>query len=100
RLPSTWLTPSMNVLDIIRIQSSSGKKQTSPLVEKRSNENSSGAERSLRALCDHSGSDQAQLSFRKGDVLQLLGTVDEDWIQCRRGNDIGLVPVGYTSLIL
>ncbi|XP_056410496.1 AP-4 complex accessory subunit RUSC1 [Hyla sarda] len=96
RRPSSWLTPNVNVRKLIR-------KQTIPLKheeEEPSQRDHSRAQRSLRALCDHMASGEAQLSFKKGDVLQLLGTVDEDWIQCRRGSDTGLVPVGYTSLIL
>ncbi|XP_010214429.1 PREDICTED: uncharacterized protein LOC104569172, partial [Tinamus guttatus] len=54
----------------------------------------------VRALCDHAGAGAGQLSFRKGDVLQLLCTVDEDWIRCGRAGATGLVPVGYTSLVL
>uniref|UniRef100_A0A8C3UHE8 SH3 domain-containing protein n=1 Tax=Catharus ustulatus TaxID=91951 RepID=A0A8C3UHE8_CATUS len=56
--------------------------------------------RAVRALCDHTGTADGHLSFQKGDVLELLSTVDEDWIRCCHGNSTGLVPVGYTSLIL
>lgn len=56
--------------------------------------------RAVRALCDHTGTADGHLSFQKGDILQLLSTVDEDWICCCHGNSTGLVPVGYTSLIL
>uniref|UniRef100_A0A8V5GBS1 Uncharacterized protein n=1 Tax=Melopsittacus undulatus TaxID=13146 RepID=A0A8V5GBS1_MELUD len=56
--------------------------------------------RAVRALCDHTGTADGHLSFQKGDILQLLSTVDEDWIRCCHGNSTGLVPVGYTSLIL
>ena len=56
--------------------------------------------RAVRALCDHAGTADGHLSFQKGDVLQLLSTVDEDWIHCCHGNRTGLVPVGYTSLIV
>uniref|UniRef100_A0A8C8BDK8 RUN and SH3 domain containing 1 n=1 Tax=Otus sunia TaxID=257818 RepID=A0A8C8BDK8_9STRI len=56
--------------------------------------------RAVRALCDHMGTAEGHLSFQKGDILQLLSTVDEDWIRCCHGNSTGLVPVGYTSLIL
>uniref|UniRef100_A0A803YLE4 SH3 domain-containing protein n=1 Tax=Meleagris gallopavo TaxID=9103 RepID=A0A803YLE4_MELGA len=56
--------------------------------------------RAVRALCDHTGAADGHLSFQKGDILQLLSTVDEDWIRCCHGNSTGLVPVGYTSLIL
>ncbi|XP_063802676.1 AP-4 complex accessory subunit RUSC1 isoform X1 [Pseudophryne corroboree] len=97
RRPSSWLPPNVNVWSLIR----------KPLkVEIISEEPETGQkssrkpERSLRALCDHAAAGETQLSFKKGDILQLLGTVDEDWIQCRHGRDTGLVPVGYTSLIL
>ncbi|XP_069806468.1 AP-4 complex accessory subunit RUSC1 [Dendropsophus ebraccatus] len=96
RRPSSWLPPNINVWNLIR-------KQTTPLKpeeEEPRQMDKSRPQRSLRALCDHTASGEAQLSFKKGEVLQLLGTVDEDWIQCRRGSDMGLVPVGYTSLIL
>ncbi|XP_009705019.1 PREDICTED: RUN and SH3 domain-containing protein 1, partial [Cariama cristata] len=56
--------------------------------------------RAVRALCDHTGTADGHLSFQKGDILQLLSTVDEDWICCCRGNSTGLVPVSYTSLVL
>ncbi|KAJ7307363.1 hypothetical protein JRQ81_009376 [Phrynocephalus forsythii] len=56
--------------------------------------------RAVRALCDHAGNGADHLSFRKGDVLQLLETVNEDWIRCCHGGRKGLVPVGYTSLLV
>ncbi|XP_073493364.1 AP-4 complex accessory subunit RUSC1 isoform X2 [Phyllobates terribilis] len=99
RRPSSWLLPNVNVWHLIRKQSTPGNADTFSHEEEKL-KNSRRQQRSLRALCDHSASTKTQLSFKKGDVLQLLGTVDEDWIQCRRGSDTGLVPVGYTSLIL
>ncbi|NXQ13663.1 RUSC1 protein, partial [Peucedramus taeniatus] len=56
--------------------------------------------RAVRALCDHTGTAEGHLSFHRGDILELLCTVDEDWIRCCHGNSTGLVPVGYTSLVL
>lgn len=56
--------------------------------------------RAVRALCNHMATGAGQLSFCKGDILQVLDTVNEDWIQCCRGDSRGLVPVSYTSLIL
>lgn len=56
--------------------------------------------RAVRALCDHSAAGPDQLSFRRGDVLRVLATVDEDWLRCGRDGAEGLVPVGYTSLVL
>ena len=55
--------------------------------------------RSVRTLCDHSGTG-AELSFQKGEELVVLGGVDHDWIRCRQGDREGLVPIGYASLIL
>ncbi|XP_034554497.1 uncharacterized protein rusc1 isoform X2 [Notolabrus celidotus] len=55
--------------------------------------------RSVRTLCDHTGTD-SQLSFCKGEELVVLGGVDQDWIRCRQGDKEGLVAIGYTSLIM
>ncbi|KAM4014136.1 AP-4 complex accessory subunit RUSC1 isoform 2-T3 [Anomaloglossus baeobatrachus] len=99
RRPSSWLLPNVNVWHLIKKQSTPGNGDATSGKEEEQKDHSR-PQRSLRALCDHSASAKSQLSFKKGDVLQVLGTVDEDWIQCRRGSDTGLVPVGYTSLIL
>ncbi|XP_057351012.1 AP-4 complex accessory subunit RUSC1 isoform X5 [Manis pentadactyla] len=56
--------------------------------------------RAVRALCDHAAAAPDQLSFRHGEVLRVIATVDEDWLRCGRGGVEGLVPVGYTSLVL
>ncbi|NXF83425.1 RUSC1 protein, partial [Sclerurus mexicanus] len=99
RRPSRWLSPSPRVLagvvkglapDRTRAQERP-ESSTSPTPQ---------AQRAVRALCDHTGTADGHLSFQKGDILQLLSTVDEDWIRCCHGNSTGLVPVGYTSLIL
>ncbi|KAG8542691.1 hypothetical protein GDO81_026268 [Engystomops pustulosus] len=101
RRPSSWLPPNVSVWNLIRKQETAMRPEILEHKEVESRQRQQiRPQRSLRAICDHSASGEAQLSFKKGDVLQLLGTVDEDWIQCRRGNDAGLVPVGYTSLIL
>ncbi|XP_053183131.1 AP-4 complex accessory subunit RUSC1 [Scomber japonicus] len=55
--------------------------------------------RSVRTLCDHNGTG-SELSFCKGEELVILGGVDQDWIRCRQGDKEGLVPIGYTSLIM
>lgn len=56
--------------------------------------------RAVRALCDHTAAGPDQLSFRRGEVLRVVATVDEDWLRCGRNGVEGLVPVGYTSLVL
>ncbi|NXG22231.1 RUSC1 protein, partial [Grallaria varia] len=99
RRPSRWLSPSPRALagvvkglapDRTRAQERP-QSSTAPTAQ---------AQRAVRALCDHTGTADGHLSFQKGDILQLLSTVDEDWIRCCHGNSTGLVPVGYTSLIL
>uniref|UniRef100_A0A3Q3VRH6 SH3 domain-containing protein n=1 Tax=Mola mola TaxID=94237 RepID=A0A3Q3VRH6_MOLML len=55
--------------------------------------------RSVRTLCDHTGTG-SELSFCKGEELVVLGGVNQDWIRCRQGDKEGLVPIGYTSLIM
>ncbi|KAL3060152.1 hypothetical protein OYC64_014686 [Pagothenia borchgrevinki] len=56
--------------------------------------------RSVRTLCDHSAGRGSELSFCKGEELVVLGGVDQDWIRCRQGDKEGMVPIGYTSLIM
>uniref|UniRef100_A0A803TB37 SH3 domain-containing protein n=2 Tax=Anolis carolinensis TaxID=28377 RepID=A0A803TB37_ANOCA len=99
RRPSRWLPPTMNVLALVM--------KTVPAEKSWQKESWEDVSpdplqtyRAVRALCDHVGSEDNQLSFRKGDILQVLDTVDEDWLQCCQGDRRGLVPVGYTSLIL
>lgn len=56
--------------------------------------------RAVRALCDHTAAGPDQLSFQRGEVLHVIATVNEDWLRCGRDGVEGLVPVGYTSLVL
>ncbi|KFQ37286.1 RUN and SH3 domain-containing protein 1, partial [Mesitornis unicolor] len=99
RRPSSWLSPSARVLAVV-VKGLASEKSRNQEQPERSTANTSQTHRSVRALCDHTGTTDGHLSFQKGDILQLLSTVDEDWIRCCHGNSTGLVPVGYTSLIL
>ncbi|GAA6090443.1 uncharacterized protein rusc1 isoform X1 [Tachysurus ichikawai] len=110
RRPSHWLNPGVTVLSRI---SSTGqtflpdKIETGRKGERESSKNDECKEtgdqpkplRVVRTLCDHLGIG-AELSFRKGEELLLLGGVDQDWIRCRQGDKEGLVPIGYASLIM
>ncbi|XP_047667322.1 uncharacterized protein rusc1 isoform X5 [Tachysurus fulvidraco] len=110
RRPSHWLNPGVTVLSRI---SSTGqtflpdKIETGKKGERESSKNDESKEtgdqpkplRVVRTLCDHLGIG-AELSFRKGEELLLLGGVDQDWIRCRQGDKEGLVPIGYASLIM
>ncbi|NXF99839.1 RUSC1 protein, partial [Sakesphorus luctuosus] len=99
RRPSRWLCPSPRVLaGVVKGLAPDGTHaQERPETGTVSTPQ---GQRAVRALCDHTGTADGHLSFQKGDILQLLSTVDEDWIRCCHGNSTGLVPVGYTSLIL
>ncbi|XP_048785269.1 AP-4 complex accessory subunit RUSC1 [Lagopus muta] len=98
RRPSSWLAPSSRVLAVV--VKGLAEKSRAPEQPEKQLPDSPQSHRAVRALCDHTGAADGHLSFQKGDILQLLSTVDEDWIRCCHGNSTGLVPVSYTSLIL
>ncbi|NXU38593.1 RUSC1 protein, partial [Drymodes brunneopygia] len=100
RRPSRWLSPSPRVLAGVVKKGPVPDRSRAPEQPGRSAPAPPQAHRAVRALCDHTGTADGHLSFQKGDILELLSTVDEDWIRCCHGNSTGLVPVGYTSLIL
>ncbi|NXL89611.1 RUSC1 protein, partial [Alectura lathami] len=99
RRPSSWLSPSARVLAGV-VKGRAPRKGRAQGQPERKEPDAPQPHRAVRALCDHTGTADGHLSFQKGDILQLLSTVDEDWICCCHGNSTGLVPVGYTSLIL
>uniref|UniRef100_A0A8C3V6G3 Iporin n=1 Tax=Catharus ustulatus TaxID=91951 RepID=A0A8C3V6G3_CATUS len=47
----------------------------------------------VKALCHHIATEAGQLSFNKGDILQVISKVDGDWLQCSLGSEKGLVPI-------
>ncbi|NXO71700.1 RUSC1 protein, partial [Phainopepla nitens] len=96
RRPSRWLSPRLAGA----VKGLASERSRAPEQPDRSTPAPPQARRAVRALCDHTGTADGHLSFQKGDILELLSTVDEDWIRCCHGNSTGLVPVGYTSLIL
>ncbi|XP_067457512.1 uncharacterized protein rusc1 isoform X1 [Thunnus thynnus] len=111
RRPSQWLAPGVTALT--RMVSSSSTPMVRRAAEAQGeSEPESEREvdtlemkdkprplRSVRTLCDHTGTG-SELSFCKGEELVILGGVDQDWIRCRQGDKEGLVPIGYTSLIM
>ncbi|KAM4580720.1 uncharacterized protein rusc1 isoform 2-T3 [Odontesthes bonariensis] len=117
RRPSQWLAPGVTALT--RMVSSSSApmlrrtpepqegREPEPEPEPESEPDADTLEikdkprplRSVRTLCDHSGTG-SELSFCKGEELVVLAGVDPDWIRCRQGDNEGLVPIGYTSLIM
>ncbi|XP_074118315.1 AP-4 complex accessory subunit RUSC1 isoform X1 [Sminthopsis crassicaudata] len=99
RRPSSWLPPAVSVLALVR--KGGPPEPASPPEELEVPAPSElPVQRAVRALCDHTAAGPDQLSFRRGEVLRVVSTVDEDWLRCGRDGVEGLVPVGYTSLIL
>ncbi|XP_070822614.1 uncharacterized protein rusc1 isoform X4 [Chaetodon trifascialis] len=115
RRPSQWLAPGVTALTrmvsssstpiIKRAPKPQGESEPEPEpepekdVEALEMKDKPRPLRSVRTLCDHTGSG-SELSFCKGEELVVLGGVDQDWIRCRQGDKEGLVPIGYTSLIM
>uniref|UniRef100_UPI0037E9BC85 uncharacterized protein rusc1 n=1 Tax=Semicossyphus pulcher TaxID=241346 RepID=UPI0037E9BC85 len=111
RRPSQWLAPGVTALT--RMVSSNSTpilrrapeplEESEPEAEKEVEElemkDKPRSLRSVRTLCDHAGTG-SELSFCRGEELVVLGGVDQDWIRCRQGDKEGLVPIGYTSLIM
>ncbi|XP_035527777.1 RUN and SH3 domain-containing protein 1 [Morone saxatilis] len=111
RRPSQWLAPGVTALTRMVSSSSTpiikrapepqgdGQPESEKEVDALEMKDKPRPLRSVRTLCDHTGAG-SELSFRKGEELMVLGGVDQDWIRCRQGDNEGLVPIGYTSLIM
>ncbi|XP_053460684.1 AP-4 complex accessory subunit RUSC1 isoform X3 [Nycticebus coucang] len=97
RRPSSWLPLTVSVLALVR---RGPAPETPPGELKALVPSTVQTHRAVRALCDHIAAGPDQLSFRCGEVLRVIATVDEDWLRCGRDGSEGLVPVGYTSLVL
>uniref|UniRef100_A0A8C5JZ86 Farnesyl pyrophosphate synthase n=1 Tax=Jaculus jaculus TaxID=51337 RepID=A0A8C5JZ86_JACJA len=90
RRPSRWLPPTVSVLALMK----RGIPPETPSPEElvASPASMGPADRAVRALCDHTAAGPDQLSFRRGDMLRVIATVDEDWLRCGRDGVEGLVP--------
>ncbi|XP_036090715.1 RUN and SH3 domain-containing protein 1 isoform X2 [Rousettus aegyptiacus] len=99
RRPSSWLPATVSVLALVK-RGAPPEPPCSAEELEASAPSMAQTHRAVRALCDHRAAEPGQLSFRRGDVLRIVSTVDEDWVRCARGAAEGLVPVGYTSLVL
>ncbi|KAM3610920.1 uncharacterized protein V6R79_010590 [Siganus canaliculatus] len=111
RPPSGWLSLDKSVFDFVAqtIGAASGKKAEPPTTPSlsqtppppRSSQPTKAKQQSpreVRALCHHIATDPSQLSFNKGDVLQVLSKADPDWLLCSLGSTKGLVPIIYVTL--
>ncbi|XP_016143839.1 iporin-like [Sinocyclocheilus grahami] len=114
RLPSGWLSLDRSVLDLVAQSVGVGKRAAQQSLTSQSQESHLGpteqaqtqnpptrrqAPRKVKALCHHIATEPGQLSFHKGDVLQVLSRADSDWLLCALGDSQGLVPIIYVTLI-
>ncbi|XP_057212983.1 AP-4 complex accessory subunit RUSC2 isoform X1 [Triplophysa rosa] len=114
RLPSGWLSIDRSVLDLVAYSVGMGKRaeqqsltsqsqdsQLSPTEEAQTQNSHTQrqAPREVKALCHHIATEPGQLSFHKGDVLQVLSRADPEWLMCALGDSQGLVPIIYITLI-
>ncbi|XP_051552194.1 AP-4 complex accessory subunit RUSC2 isoform X2 [Myxocyprinus asiaticus] len=111
RLPSGWLSLDLSVLDLVAQSVGVGKRAeqqsqsqecqlgTTQQAQTQNPPTQRQAPRDVRALCYHIATEPGQLSFQKGDVLQVLSRADSDWLLCALGDSQGLVPIIYVTLI-
>uniref|UniRef100_A0A4W4G8Z0 RUN and SH3 domain containing 2 n=1 Tax=Electrophorus electricus TaxID=8005 RepID=A0A4W4G8Z0_ELEEL len=102
RMPSGWLNLDRAMLDLV-VQSVGagkvvGKGAEPPKQTTHSPEAQQSPTHEVRALCHHIATETGHLSFHKGDVLQVLGRADSDWLLCALGDAQGLVPIIYVTL--
>ena len=48
--------------------------------------------RKVVALYDCSADSEDELSFKKGDILQVVKEIDSDWLFCQKDDKKGIVP--------
>uniref|UniRef100_A0A8D1TAN1 AP-4 complex accessory subunit RUSC2 n=1 Tax=Sus scrofa TaxID=9823 RepID=A0A8D1TAN1_PIG len=100
RLPSDWLSLDKSMFQLVA-QTVGARREPEPkesLQEPHSPALPSKSPCEVKALCHHLATGPGQLSFRKGDILRVLGPAGGDWLRCSRGPDTGLVPLAYVTL--
>nr|XP_045738583.1 AP-4 complex accessory subunit RUSC2 isoform X1 [Mirounga angustirostris]XP_045738584.1 AP-4 complex accessory subunit RUSC2 isoform X1 [Mirounga angustirostris]XP_045738585.1 AP-4 complex accessory subunit RUSC2 isoform X1 [Mirounga angustirostris]XP_054365247.1 AP-4 complex accessory subunit RUSC2 isoform X1 [Mirounga angustirostris]XP_054365248.1 AP-4 complex accessory subunit RUSC2 isoform X1 [Mirounga angustirostris]XP_054365249.1 AP-4 complex accessory subunit RUSC2 isoform X1 [Miroun len=100
RLPSDWLSLDKSMFQLVA-QTVGARREPEPkesLQEPHSPVLPSKPPGEVKALCHHLATGPGQLSFRKGDILRVLGPAGGDWLRCSRGPDTGLVPLAYVTL--
>uniref|UniRef100_H3DD33 RUN and SH3 domain containing 2 n=1 Tax=Tetraodon nigroviridis TaxID=99883 RepID=H3DD33_TETNG len=106
RPPSGWLSLDRSVLDFVAQTIGVGKKTESPDTPTCTQTTHPTAptpaaeakRREVQALCHHIATEPGQLSFSKGDVMEVVSRVHPDWLLCSLGSAKGLVPIVYVTL--
>ncbi|XP_062455634.1 AP-4 complex accessory subunit RUSC2 isoform X3 [Rhea pennata] len=111
RLPSGWLSLDKSVFQLVaQTVGASMRREAAPETEPQRTEPpevspeqrparglSPNPPCEVKALCHHIATEAGQLSFNKGDILQVISKVDGDWLQCSLGSERGLVPIMYVT---
>ncbi|KAM8792961.1 AP-4 complex accessory subunit RUSC2-like [Eudromia elegans] len=111
RLPSGWLSLDRSVFQLVaQTVGASMWREAAPEPEPRRTEPAEASPEQrparglcpnppceVKALCHHIATEAGQLSFNKGDILQVISKVDGDWLQCSLGSERGLVPIMYVT---
>nr|KAF6487144.1 RUN and SH3 domain containing 2 [Rousettus aegyptiacus] len=100
RLPSDWLSLDKSMFQLVAqtVGARREPEHKESLQEPHSPALPSKPPCEVKALCHHLATGPGQLSFHKGDILQVLGPAGGDWLHCSRGPDTGLVPLAYVTL--
>ncbi|XP_029998539.1 iporin isoform X2 [Sphaeramia orbicularis] len=104
RPPSGWLGLDRSVFDLVAQTIGAGieKKSEPPVVPTlptvKTTQVKPTCSCEVRALCHHIATEPGQLSFNKGDILQVLSKADPDWLLCALDSCQGLVPIIYVTL--
>ncbi|XP_014112446.1 PREDICTED: iporin isoform X2 [Pseudopodoces humilis] len=111
RLPSGWLSLDKSVFQLVAQTVGASmwreaapepdpphpKPPEAPAVARPAQGMSPHPTYEVKALCHHIATEAGQLSFNKGDILQVISKVDGDWLQCSLGSEKGLVPIMYVT---
>ncbi|NXH48434.1 RUSC2 protein, partial [Dicaeum eximium] len=96
RLPSGWLSLDKSVFQLVaQTVGASMWRESAPEPEPPYPAPPEAP--AVKALCHHIATEAGQLSFNKGDILQVISKVDGDWLQCSLGSEKGLVPIMYVT---
>jgi len=78
-------------MDVTREPQKDGKKRDKPLMPPPLEK--------VEGVWDFAGADGRELSFRKGDHLDVLNKDDKDWWFARKDGLTGFIPSSYVSTI-
>ena len=52
-----------------------------------------------KALYDFNGQDDKELSFREGDVITIVGKLNDEWLEGKLNDQTGMFPIQFVNII-